>query len=118
MKKIETSTPYGSGVVNNYASIIDSVTLEQAKMTARHPLVYDPVALMPDAHLGIGATVGSVVVTRGGLIPAAVGVDIGCGVIGTRTTLKQGDVDVKAASAYLRENMPAGVGQGRALVSE
>ena len=63
--------------------LIEDNTIEQAERTARLPFV-EAVALMPDAHVGIGATVGSVVVTGGELIPAAVGVDIGCGMAARR----------------------------------
>ena len=55
--------------------------LDQARATASLPFVVKPLALMPDAHVGIGATVGSVIPTRNAVIPAAVGVDIGCGMI-------------------------------------
>lgn len=73
--------------VRNWASIIDGVTLDQAYRTGRHPMLAHPVALMPDAHFGIGATVGSVLVTRGSIIPSAVGVDIGCGMEAVQTTI-------------------------------
>ncbi|GAA3703174.1 RtcB family protein [Zhihengliuella alba] len=69
----------------NWASILDAKTREQAETTARLPFVHPHVALMPDAHLGKGATVGSVIPTREAIIPAAVGVDIGCGMIAVRT---------------------------------
>ncbi len=49
------------------------------------PFIYPHLALMPDAHLGKGATVGSVIPTLGAIMPAAVGVDIGCGMIAVRT---------------------------------
>ena len=65
----------------NWASILDDKTREQALATARLPFIYPHLALMPDAHLGKGATVGSVIPTLGAIIPAAVGVDIGCGMI-------------------------------------
>ncbi len=69
----------------NWASILDDKTREQALATARLPFIYPHLALMPDAHLGKGATVGSVIPTLGAIIPAAVGVDIGCGMIAVRT---------------------------------
>ncbi|WP_253376576.1 RtcB family protein [Okibacterium sp. HSC-33S16] len=71
--------------LKNWASIIDEQTLQQAKTTAELPIIYPHLALMPDAHLGKGATVGSVLPTLGAIIPAAVGVDIGCGMIAVRT---------------------------------
>lgn len=69
----------------NWASILDDKTREQAVTTARLPFIYPHLALMPDAHLGKGATVGSVIPTLRAIIPAAVGVDIGCGMIAVRT---------------------------------
>src|SRR5919107_2271349 len=65
----------------SWASDIDPGTIRQAEKTARLPIVAGHVALMPDAHVGIGATVGSVIPTTNAVIPAAVGVDIGCGMI-------------------------------------
>jgi tRNA-splicing ligase RtcB len=59
----------------------------QVEATARLPFIHKWVAVMPDVHFGIGATVGSVIPTRGAIIPAAVGVDIGCGMMATRTSL-------------------------------
>ncbi|HXS79147.1 MAG TPA: RtcB family protein [Gammaproteobacteria bacterium] len=65
---------------------------EQLANTARMPFVFKHLAAMPDIHVGIGATVGSVVATKGAIIPAAVGVDIGCGMMATQTTLKAADL--------------------------
>lgn len=62
----------------SWASDIEPNTLAQAEMLSRLPIIDGHVALMPDAHLGIGSTVGSVIPTTGAVIPAAVGVDIGC----------------------------------------
>src|SRR3954466_7821542 len=59
--------------------------MEQAQRTAEMEFIYPHLALMPDAHLGLGATVGSVIPTDRAIIPAAVGVDIGCGMIAVRT---------------------------------
>ncbi|MGW8566799.1 RtcB family protein [Isoptericola sp. NPDC055881] len=69
----------------SWASVIDDKTVEQARTSAGMPFIYPHLALMPDAHLGKGATVGSVIPTLGAIIPAAVGVDIGCGMIAVRT---------------------------------
>ncbi len=69
----------------SWASIIDPQALAQARLTAELPIVDPHVALMPDAHVGMGATVGSVIPTVGAVIPAAVGVDIGCGMVAVRT---------------------------------
>ncbi|WKD51580.1 RtcB family protein [Microbulbifer spongiae] len=63
---------------------------EQLKNISRMPFIHQWVAAMPDVHLGKGATIGSVVPTLGAVIPAAVGVDIGCGMMAVRTSLKAG----------------------------
>ncbi len=69
----------------NWASILDDGTAAQARTAASMPFIHPHLALMPDAHLGKGATVGSVIPTLGAIMPAAVGVDIGCGMIAVRT---------------------------------
>lgn len=69
----------------SWASILDELTLEQARVSSQMPFIHPHLALMPDAHLGKGATVGSVIPTLGAIMPAAVGVDIGCGMIAVRT---------------------------------
>ena len=71
--------------IASFASIVEDVTWAQAERTASMPFVQPHLALMPDAHLGKGATVGSVIPTVGAIIPAAVGVDIGCGMIAVQT---------------------------------
>lgn len=76
----------------NWASILDPGTRAQAETTATMPFIYPHLALMPDAHLGKGATVGSVIPTRGAIMPAAVGVDIGCGMVAVRTQFHVGDL--------------------------
>jgi len=71
---------------------VDPKAKEQLENTARMPFVFKHLAAMPDVHVGIGATVGSVVATKGAIIPAAVGVDIGCGMMATQTTLTASDL--------------------------
>ena len=66
---------------------IEAEAEKQLRNVARLPFIYKWVAAMPDVHWGIGATVGSVIPTKGAIIPAAVGVDIGCGMMALRTTL-------------------------------
>ena len=73
--------------LKNWASILDPQTRAQAELAATMPFIHPHIALMPDAHLGKGATVGSVLPTVGAIIPAAVGVDIGCGMVAVRTQL-------------------------------
>lgn len=74
-----------SKTLMSWASILEPKTREQALTASRLPFIYPHIALMPDAHLGMGATVGSVLPTLNAIIPAAVGVDIGCGMIAVRT---------------------------------
>ena len=87
----------------SWASVLDAPTLAQAERTASMPFIFPHVALMPDAHLGKGATVGSVIPTLGAVIPAAVGVDIGCGMIAVRTHFTSDDVARRGDLAALRE---------------
>jgi tRNA-splicing ligase RtcB len=71
---------------------VDDKAREQLRKAARMPFVFKHVAAMPDVHVGIGATVGSVIPTKGAVIPAAVGVDIGCGMMAARTSLMASDL--------------------------
>jgi tRNA-splicing ligase RtcB len=98
----------------SWASELDEQTLAQARRTARLPIVEGHVALMPDAHLGIGATVGSVIPTRDAIIPAAVGVDIGCGMIAVETDLTRSSLprDLDPLLPRIERAIPAGVGKG------
>ena len=91
----------------NFASIIEDQTMEQAKRTSAMPFIHPWLALMPDAHLGKGATVGSVIPTLGAIIPAAVGVDIGCGMMAVRTQWTLEDVQRRGRANlhFLREDI-------------
>ncbi|MDR2213255.1 MAG: RtcB family protein [Pseudomonadales bacterium] len=71
---------------------VEPMALTQLSNTARLPIVFKHVAAMPDVHVGIGATVGTVVPTLRAIIPAAVGVDIGCGMMACKTTLRAQDL--------------------------
>lgn len=82
----------------NWASILDEKTRDQAIATSQLPFIHPHLALMPDAHLGKGATVGSVIPTLGTIIPAAVGVDIGCGMIAVRTQFTRDDLPSERTS--------------------
>jgi tRNA-splicing ligase RtcB len=88
----------------NWASILEQKTQEQALRTSQMPFVFPHVALMPDAHLGLGATVGSVIPTERAVMPAAVGVDIGCGMIAVLTQLTAGDLEGRSLTP-LRESI-------------
>lgn len=76
----------------SFASLIDDNTVAQAEQTAAMPFVHPHVALMPDAHFGKGSAVGTVIPTVDAVIPAAVGVDIGCGMIAARTVYTAADI--------------------------
>ncbi|MDQ1722459.1 MAG: hypothetical protein QOI26_2193 [Pseudonocardiales bacterium] len=76
----------------NWASILEDQTRAQAVATSQMPFIFPHLALMPDAHLGKGATVGSVIPTLGAIMPAAVGVDIGCGMIAVRTQCRASEL--------------------------
>ncbi len=108
------------GRLLNWASTFDDNTIEQAAKTARLPFIVNHVALMPDAHLGIGATVGSVIPTAGAIIPAAVGVDIGCGMIADRTPLTADMLpdNLDKLHGWIATVVPAGVGKGKDNPSE
>src|SRR5687767_7231578 len=76
----------------------DEKAKAQVLNAARMPFIFKHVAVMPDVHLGIGATVGSVVPTSGAIIPAAVGVDIGCGMMAHQTSLRADQLPDNLAS--------------------
>lgn len=67
---------------------IEQNTIEQLKNMGRLPFIFRHIAVMPDAHLGKGACVGSVIATKGAIIPSAVGVDIGCGMLACKLPVK------------------------------
>jgi tRNA-splicing ligase RtcB (3'-phosphate/5'-hydroxy nucleic acid ligase) len=83
---------------------------EQLRRTAALPIVWPHVAVMPDVHFGIGSTVGSVIPTVGAIIPAAVSVDIGCGMVAARTSLTSHDLgdNAKALFESISKSVPAG----------
>ena len=103
----------------SWASDIDPGTIRQAEKTARLPIVEGHVALMPDAHIGMGATVGSVIPTRGAIIPAAVGVDIGCGMVAAELDITEDQLPdtVEPLLGRIERAIPAGVGQGHDTVA-
>lgn len=92
----------------NFASLVDDNTIEQAKQTAAMPFVHPHVALMPDAHFGKGSAVGTVIPTIDAVIPAAVGVDIGCGMIAARTVYTATDIEGRDL-AVLRESIESAI---------
>src|SRR5262249_39461000 len=87
---------------------------------SRLPCLFKHVALMPDAHLGKGSMVGSVVATKDAVIPATVGVDIGCGMMAVKTPFKSGILDgkLKELRLAIEEAIPVGFHDYRDPVSE
>ena len=95
---------------------IDQTSIEQLKNVAQLDFVFHHVAAMPDVHAGMGATIGSVIATEGAVIPAAVGVDIGCGMLAVPTNLKREAFDSRDLGRLLNEitrRVPLGRGQYR-----
>src|SRR5215470_69221 len=82
----------------------------QLRNIAQLPFIHSHIAVMPDVHLGKGATVGSVIPTKGAIIPAAVGVDIGCGMMAVETTLKAEHLPdtLAAVRAAIEKAVPVG----------
>jgi tRNA-splicing ligase RtcB (3'-phosphate/5'-hydroxy nucleic acid ligase) len=89
---------------------IEDEAMRQLSNTARLPIVFKHIAAMPDVHFGIGATVGSVIPTLKAIIPAAVGVDIGCGMMAAKTTLRAEDLPdhLGALRAAIERAVPHG----------
>lgn len=90
--------------------IFDENAKTQVRNTANMPFIFSHVAVMPDVHLGAGATIGTVIATKQALIPAAVGVDIGCGMEAVKTTLKASDLPstLHKLRIALEEEIPVG----------
>ncbi len=100
--------------VKVYTGEIEAAARAQLVNISRLPIVHHHVAAMPDVHLGIGATVGSVIPTLRAIIPAAVGVDIGCGMMATRLSLHMNDLDEKRLKSVFNQisrDVPVGFGQ-------
>ncbi|WP_395245478.1 RtcB family protein [Agromyces sp. MMS24-K17] len=97
----------------SWASLIDEQTVEQARNSSTMPFIHPHLALMPDAHLGLGATVGSVIPTLGAIMPAAVGVDIGCGMIALRTQFEASDLpaDRRSVREQIERAIPLSAGK-------
>jgi tRNA-splicing ligase RtcB (3'-phosphate/5'-hydroxy nucleic acid ligase) len=107
---------------------LEDAARQQLLNVAKLPFIYKWVAAMPDVHWGIGATVGSVIPTRGAIIPAAVGVDIGCGMMAVKTSLHANQLPdnlhgirtaIEKAVPHGRTSLPPPIntGQGAPLYS-
>jgi tRNA-splicing ligase RtcB (3'-phosphate/5'-hydroxy nucleic acid ligase) len=94
---------------------VEDEAREQLRKTAKMPFIYKHIAVMPDVHVGIGSTVGSVIPTLKAVIPAAVGVDIGCGMIAAKTTLSAADLpdNLSRVRAAIERAVPHGKSFGK-----
>ena len=100
--------------VKSWCADCEEGAVKQAANLARHPALYHHVALMPDAHLGYGMPIGGVVAAENAVIPAAVGVDIGCGMIAAETDIpaeRFAEMSLRRAfQERLKERIPVGEG--------
>jgi tRNA-splicing ligase RtcB len=94
---------------------VEEAALQQIKNTSSLPILAGPVAVMPDVHFGIGATVGTVIATNAAVIPAAVGVDIGCGMAAVRTNLTAADLpdSLSEMRKAIEKRIPVGFAEHR-----
>ena len=100
--------------VKIWADEVDEQSKQQLRNIASLPFVHHHVAAMPDVHLGIGATIGSVIATHKAIIPAAVGVDIGCGMLACRLSLTANELDEKSLKKVfdqINRDVPVGRAQ-------
>jgi tRNA-splicing ligase RtcB len=105
-------TPHERAVVFLPWQSIEAGAQQQILNTAAMPFVFKHIAVMPDCHYGKGATIGTVLPTDGAIIPAAVGVDIGCGMIAVRTPLKREDIpNPRALRSEIEERIPMSAGR-------
>lgn len=94
-----------------WASLLETEAEEQVRKVASLPFIFSHVALMPDAHAGKGSTIGTVIATKGAIIPSAVGVDIGCGMAACQLPFKVDVLDGKLAE--LRHSIERSIPTGR-----
>lgn len=105
-QKLET----GHVPVMVYTNDVEEAALRQLDNISRMPFIHSHIAAMPDVHSGIGATVGSVIPTKGAIIPAAVGVDIGCGMNAVRLSLTASDLpdNLRGLRGAIEREIPVG----------
>src|SRR4051794_38737258 len=99
---------------------IEPQAKEQLLNIAEMPFIFKHMAVMPDCHLGKGATVGSVIATQGAIIPAAVGVDIGCGMIAVKTKFFAKDLpdSLEETRKGIERRIPLGAGAFNREISD
>lgn len=103
----------GKVPVKVFTNDIDHLAIQQLQNISQLPFIHSHVAVMPDVHVGKGATVGSVIPTRQAIIPAAVGVDIGCGMNAVRLGIKASQLpdNLRKLRNSIEEVVPVGMGQ-------
>lgn len=106
MKVINRGSP-----VKIWSDKVDENAMTQLENMSKMPFIYKHIAVMPDVHWGMGATIGSVIPSKGAIIPAAVGVDLGCGMMAVQTTLTAGDLPDNLHA--LRCDIEAAIPHGR-----
>ena len=95
---------------------VEAQAMQQLKNIASLPFIYKHVAVMPDVHFGKGATIGSVIPTKGAIVPAAVGVDLGCGMMAVRTSIRAEHLPENLAE--MRSALEKAVPHGRTTVGK
>jgi tRNA-splicing ligase RtcB (3'-phosphate/5'-hydroxy nucleic acid ligase) len=110
----------GQVPVKIYTQEVESQAIDQLVNISKLPFVHHHIAAMPDVHLGIGATVGSVIPTKGAIIPAAVGVDIGCGMNALRLSLHANDLpdNLRRVRSAIEAAVPVGFNEHDRSVSQ
>ncbi len=100
----------GKVPVKIYTDEVEAAAMQQLYNMVQLPFIHSHLAVMPDVHMGKGATVGSVIPTKGAIIPAAVGVDIGCGMNAVRLSIKANDLpdNLRAIRSAIEEAIPVG----------
>ena len=112
---VKLTLEQGKVPVKIYTDEVDQGSLNQLRNIAQLPFIHSHIAAMPDVHYGIGATVGSVIPTKGAIIPAAIGVDIGCGMNAIRLSLKADDLpdNLYSVRSAIEKLVPVGFAQHR-----
>jgi tRNA-splicing ligase RtcB (3'-phosphate/5'-hydroxy nucleic acid ligase) len=107
---VQKTISKGKVPVKIYTDEVESGAMQQLYNMAQLPFIHSHIAAMPDVHMGKGATVGSVIPTRGAIIPAAVGVDIGCGMNAIRLSIKASELpdNLRAIRLAIEEAIPVG----------
>lgn len=110
----------GQVPVKIYTDQIEASALAQLQNISQLPFIHSHVAAMPDVHTGIGATIGSVIPTKSAIIPAAVGVDIGCGMNATRLSLRAYELpdNLKKVRSAIETAIPVGFSMHKSVLAD